>query len=150
MHLHSDWSYIEHQFGCTFPDRFLMALRAFDNTKSVTPFLLEKDGQRFGLFLQVPVDHKRGGKRLPPLLLLPNLPLCLAEQLERRGLAPQIPVRHVHPVRLGEVRERLVRTAGFQVNATEVVDQVAVIVTAELLGNGQCFFEARFRLIQPA
>lgn len=65
MHLHSDWSYIEHQFGCAFHDRFLMALRAFDNTKSVTPFLLEKDGARFGLFLQVETGNVEAAQ-LPP------------------------------------------------------------------------------------
>lgn len=65
MHLHSDWSYIEHQFGCTLPDRFLMALRAFDNTKSVTPFLLEKGSERFGLFLQVEAGNVEAAQ-LPP------------------------------------------------------------------------------------
>lgn len=65
MHLHSDWSYIEHQFGCSLPDRFLMALRAFDNIKSVTPFLLERDDKRFGLFLHVEHGNVEAA-RLPP------------------------------------------------------------------------------------
>lgn len=65
MHLHSDRAYIEHQFGCAFHDRFLMALRAFDNTKSVTPLLLEKDGVRFGLFLQVEAGNVEAAQ-LPP------------------------------------------------------------------------------------
>jgi Metallopeptidase family M24 len=65
MHLHSDWGYIEQQFGCTLPDRFLMALRAFDNTKSVTPFILERDGRRFGLFLHVEKGNVEAAQ-LPP------------------------------------------------------------------------------------
>ncbi len=65
MHLHSDWSYIEHQFGCALTDRFLMALRAFDNTKSVTPFLLERGDRRFGLFLQVEAGNVEAA-HLPP------------------------------------------------------------------------------------
>jgi Xaa-Pro aminopeptidase len=65
MHLHSDWSYIEHQFGCALQDRFLMALRAFDNAKSVTPFLLERDAKRFGLFLQVEAGNVAAAQ-LPP------------------------------------------------------------------------------------
>ncbi|MGB3043442.1 MAG: M24 family metallopeptidase [Xanthobacteraceae bacterium] len=65
MHLHSDWSYIEHQFGCSLPDRFLMALRAFDNIKSVTPFILERGERRFGLFLHVEHGNVEAA-RLPP------------------------------------------------------------------------------------
>ncbi|MBN9001063.1 MAG: hypothetical protein J0H75_03010, partial [Rhizobiales bacterium] len=65
MHLHSDWSYIEHQFGCSLPDRFLMALRAFDNIKSVTPFILERGDRRFGLFLHVEHGNVEAA-RLPP------------------------------------------------------------------------------------
>lgn len=54
MRLHSHWPTIEHAFGCALPDRFLMAIRSFDNAKTVTPFILEKkDGKRFGLFLHV-------------------------------------------------------------------------------------------------
>lgn len=65
MHLHSDWSYIEQQFGCSLPDRFLMALRAFDNIKSVTPFILERGDRRFGLFLHVEHGNVEAA-RLPP------------------------------------------------------------------------------------
>lgn len=53
MHLHSHWPYIEHVFGCSLPDRFLMAIRSFDNAKTVTPFVLEKNEKRYGLFLHV-------------------------------------------------------------------------------------------------
>lgn len=54
MRLHSHWPAIEHAFGCSLPDRFLMAIRSFDNAKTVTPFILEKNnGKRFGLFLHV-------------------------------------------------------------------------------------------------
>lgn len=65
MHLYSNWSYIEHQFGCSLPDRFLMALRAFDNIKSVTPFILERGEKRFGLFLHVEHGNVEAA-RLPP------------------------------------------------------------------------------------
>lgn len=54
MRLHSHWPTIEHAFGCALPDKFLMAIRSFDNAKTVTPFILEKkNGKRFGLFLHV-------------------------------------------------------------------------------------------------
>lgn len=53
MILHSDWTFVEQAFGCSLPDRFLMALRSFDNTHSVTPFIVESRGRRFGLFIHV-------------------------------------------------------------------------------------------------
>ncbi len=65
MILHADWTYLEQQFGCSLSDHFLMALRAFDNTRSVTPFLLERNGQRFGLFLHVEKGNVAAA-HLPP------------------------------------------------------------------------------------
>ncbi len=53
MHLHTHWPFIEHAFGCALADKFLMAIRSFDNAKTVTPFILEKGNKRFGLFLHV-------------------------------------------------------------------------------------------------
>lgn len=53
MRLHSDWAYLEEQFGCSIPERFLMAVRSLDNPKAVTPFLVERNGRRFGLFMHV-------------------------------------------------------------------------------------------------
>ena len=53
MRLHSDWSYIGQEFGCSIRDNFLMAVRSLDNPKAVTPFLLEVGNRRFGLFLHV-------------------------------------------------------------------------------------------------
>jgi Xaa-Pro aminopeptidase len=53
LRLHADWTYLERQFGCSIRDRFLMAVRSLDNPRAVTPFLLECDGRRFGLFLHV-------------------------------------------------------------------------------------------------
>ncbi len=53
MRLHTDWAYLEQEFGCSIRDHFLMAVRSLDNPKAVTPFLLVRDGQRFGLFLHV-------------------------------------------------------------------------------------------------
>jgi hypothetical protein len=53
MTLHTDWTYLEQQFGCSIRDRFLMAVRSLDNPRAVTPFLLERDGRRFGFFLHV-------------------------------------------------------------------------------------------------
>src|SRR5262245_55575216 len=53
MHLHSYWPFIEHEFGGSLPDHFLMAIRSFDNAKTVTPFILEKGEKRYGLFLHV-------------------------------------------------------------------------------------------------
>ena len=40
MRLHSDWAYLEQEFGCSIRDRFLMAVRSLDNPKAVTPFLV--------------------------------------------------------------------------------------------------------------
>jgi Xaa-Pro aminopeptidase len=53
IRLHADWTYLEQQFGCSIRDRFLMAVRSLDNPRAVSPFLLERDGRRFGLFLHV-------------------------------------------------------------------------------------------------
>jgi Xaa-Pro aminopeptidase len=53
MHLHSDWAYLAEEFGCSVPERFLMAVRSLDNPKAVTPFLVEREGRRFGLFMHV-------------------------------------------------------------------------------------------------
>jgi Xaa-Pro aminopeptidase len=51
--LHSDWAYLEQEFGCSIRERFLMAIRSLDNPKAATPFLAEVNGRRFGLFLHV-------------------------------------------------------------------------------------------------
>jgi Xaa-Pro aminopeptidase len=53
MRLFSDWRYLEQELGCSIRERFLMAVRSLDNPKAVTPVLVERDGQRFGLFLHV-------------------------------------------------------------------------------------------------
>lgn len=65
MRLHSYWPYIEHIFGCSLPDRFLMAIRSFDNAKAVTPFVLEKNEKRYGLFLHVEKGNAQAAF-LPP------------------------------------------------------------------------------------
>jgi Xaa-Pro aminopeptidase len=65
MQLHSDWAYLEQEFGCSVRERFLMAVRSLDNPKAVTPFLLERDGQRFGLFMHVEKGNVEAA-RLPP------------------------------------------------------------------------------------
>lgn len=65
MRLHSDWAYLEQEFGCSIRDRFLMAVRSLDNPKAVTPFLIERDGRRFGLFLHVEKGNVEAA-RLPP------------------------------------------------------------------------------------
>lgn len=59
MRFHTDWTYLEHQFGCSIRDKFLMAVRSLDNPKAVTPFLVEHDGRRFGLFLHVEKGNVR-------------------------------------------------------------------------------------------
>jgi len=65
MYLHTDWGYLERQFGCSLVDRFLMPLRSFDNRKAVAPFLVARDDRRFGLFLQVEKGNAEAA-RLPP------------------------------------------------------------------------------------
>ena len=65
MQLHSDWSYLEQEFGCSIRDRFLMAVRSLDNPKAVTPFLVECDRKRFGLFMHVEKGNVEAA-RLPP------------------------------------------------------------------------------------
>lgn len=65
MRLHSDWAYLEQEFGCSIRDRFLMAVRSLDNPKAVTPFLVERDGRRFGLFMHVEKGNVEAA-RLPP------------------------------------------------------------------------------------
>ena len=65
MRLHSDWAYIEQEFGCSVRDHFLMAVRSLDNPRAVTPFLLEVGGRRFGLFLHVEKGNVEAA-RLPP------------------------------------------------------------------------------------
>jgi Xaa-Pro aminopeptidase len=53
MRLHCDREYVERQFGCSLPDRFLMPVRSFDNAKAVSPMILEKGDRRYGLFVHV-------------------------------------------------------------------------------------------------
>ncbi len=53
IRLHSNWAYLEQEFGCSIRDRFLMAIRSLDNPKAVTPFLLENGARRHALFLHV-------------------------------------------------------------------------------------------------
>ena len=65
MRLHSDWACLEQEFGCSVQQRFLMAVRPLDNPGAVTPFLLEADGRRFGLFLHVERGNVEAA-RLPP------------------------------------------------------------------------------------
>ena len=65
MRLHSDWSYIGQEFGCSVRDNFLMAVRSLDNPRAVTPFLLEVGRRRFGLFLHVEKGNVQAA-RLPP------------------------------------------------------------------------------------
>lgn len=65
MRLHSSWAYLEQQFGCSLAERFLMAVRSFDNPKAVTPYLLERGERRFGLFLHVEKGNVEAA-RLPP------------------------------------------------------------------------------------
>jgi len=65
MRLHSDWSYIGQEFGCSVRDNFLMAVRSLDNPRAVTPFLLEVGHRRFGLFLHVEKGNVEAA-HLPP------------------------------------------------------------------------------------
>jgi Xaa-Pro aminopeptidase len=65
MRLHTNWTYLEQEFGCSIRDRFLMAVRSLDNPKAVTPFMLERGDQRFGLFLHVEKGNV-GAAQLPP------------------------------------------------------------------------------------
>ena len=65
MKLHSDWSYIGQEFGCSIRDNFLMAVRSLDNPRAVTPFLLETENRRFGLFLHVEKGNVEAA-HLPP------------------------------------------------------------------------------------
>lgn len=65
MRLHSDWAYLEQEFGCSVQQQFLMAVRSLDNPRAVTPFLLESGGRRFGLFLHVERGNVESA-RLPP------------------------------------------------------------------------------------
>ena len=65
MRLHSDWSYLDQEFGCSVRQQFLMAVRSLDNPRAVTPFLLESGGRRFGLFLHVERGNVEAA-RLPP------------------------------------------------------------------------------------
>lgn len=65
MRLHTDWTYLEQEFGCSIRDHFLMAVRSLDNPKAVTPFLLVRNGRRFGLFLHVEKGNVEAA-RLPP------------------------------------------------------------------------------------
>ena len=67
MKLLSDWTYLQQEMDCSFPDRFLMALRAFDNRRSVAPFLLETDHGRYGLFLHVEKGNVEAAQ-LPPTI----------------------------------------------------------------------------------
>ncbi len=65
LRLHSDWRYLEQEFGCSIRDRFLMAIRSLDNPRAVTPFLLEAGGRRFGLYLHVERGNVEAA-RIPP------------------------------------------------------------------------------------
>ena len=53
LRLITQWAYLEQEFGCSIRERFLMAVRSLDNPKAVTPFLLQREDRRFGLFLHV-------------------------------------------------------------------------------------------------
>lgn len=53
MRFHSDWTFLEKVFDCSIRERFLMAVRSLDNPKAVTPFLLETNRGRYGLFMHV-------------------------------------------------------------------------------------------------
>jgi Xaa-Pro aminopeptidase len=63
--MHTDWAYLEQEFGCSIREHFLMAVRSLDNPKAVTPFLLLHDGRRYGLFLHVEKGNVEAA-RLPP------------------------------------------------------------------------------------
>jgi Xaa-Pro aminopeptidase len=53
MYLQAEWSAVERRLGLSLKDHFLMAIRSFDNTKSVTPFILDVESRHFGLFPHV-------------------------------------------------------------------------------------------------
>lgn len=83
MHFHSHWPYIEHAFGSALADKFLMAIRSFDNAKTVTPFIFEKGNKRYGLFLHVEKGNVEAAmlpKEIEPRFYQPYYNFDAAEQ----------------------------------------------------------------------
>src|SRR5688572_32953933 len=83
MRLHTDWAYLEQEFGCSIRDRFLMAVRSLDNPKAVTPFLLERGEQRFGLFLHVEKGNVQAAALPPDILPIYYRPYFTFDASER-------------------------------------------------------------------
>ena len=83
MRLHSDWAYLEQEFGCSIRDRFLMAVRSLDNPKAVTPFLVERDGRRFGLFMHVEKGNVEAAGLPPDIAPVYYRPYFTFEESER-------------------------------------------------------------------
>src|SRR4051812_36537860 len=89
MQLHSDWAYLEQEFGCSIRERFLMAVRSLDNPKAVTPFLVERSGRRHALFLHVEKGNVEAARLPPDIAPVYYRPYFTFEESERPP--------HVHP-----------------------------------------------------
>lgn len=92
MRLHTDWAYLEQEFGCSIRDHFLMAVRSLDNPKAVTPFLLVRDGRRFGLFLHVEkgnVEAARLASDIAPIYYRPYFTFEPGEASAVHGTLPE-------------------------------------------------------------
>jgi len=83
MHLHSDWAYLEQEFGCSIRERFLMAVRSLDNPRAVTPFLVEAGGRRFGVFLHVEKGNVEAAALPPDIMPIYYRPYFTFEASER-------------------------------------------------------------------
>ena len=80
LRLHSDWRYLEQEFGCSIRDRFLMAIRSLDNPRAVTPFLLEAGARRFGLYLHVEKGNVEAARISPDIVPVYYKPYYLLEK----------------------------------------------------------------------
>ena len=83
MRLHSDWAYLEQEFGCSIREQFLMAVRSLDNPKAVTPFLVEVKERRFGLFMHVEKGNVEAANLPPDISPIYYRPYFTFEDSER-------------------------------------------------------------------
>jgi len=112
---------LEQQFGCSIRDRFLMAVRSLDNPRAVTPFLLERDDRRFGLFLHVEKGNVQAAQIPADIVPLYYRPYFTFEASERPP--------HVHATLVDAIASV---AAG---DDTVIMDPRAPLVVADEVGT---------------
>jgi Xaa-Pro aminopeptidase len=135
MRLHTDWAFLEQQFGCSIRGHFLMAVRSLDNPKAVTPFLLEHGSRRFGLFLHVEKGNVEAARLPPDISPVYYRPYFTFEESERPPHVHRTLVDAVQAVSAGEKSMVLDRRAPLAV-AQELRTRFSVITEdAPAFGN---------------